>query len=84
MDELILKNISAEIEKKYHCKVIDISYAQLLSLCVRVKIQFNEDFLYKPFDDLPKPETVIFSEKQITFLKRVDLFDCVKEDCILN
>lgn len=84
MDELILQDISKEIEKKYDCKVISISFAQLLSLCVHVKIQFNEDFLYKPFDELPKPETIVFSERSIIFYKRVDLFDCVKKNCRLN
>ena len=84
MEELILKKISDEIEQKYNCKVISISYAQLLSLCVHVKIQFNDDFVYKPFDELPKPETIVFSERSIIFFKRVDLFDCVKQDYRLN
>lgn len=78
MDEILLKNISNEIEKKYNCKVLDISFAQLLSLCVMFKVQFNEDFLYKPFDDLPTPSTICFSERSAYFTKRVDLFDCVK------
>jgi hypothetical protein len=75
--ELLLL-ISNEIEQKYNCKVISINYAELLSLCVRVKVQFNDDFLYKPFDDLPKPETIVFSEKSIIFTKRVDLFEAYK------
>lgn len=81
---LILKNISNEIEQKYDCKVISISLVQILSLCVQVKIQFNEDFLYKPFDELPKPESIVFSERSIVFFKRVDLFDCVKNISKLN
>lgn len=84
MEELILKNISSEIEKKYNCKVMSIRYAQLLSLCVMVKIQFNDDFLYKPFDDMPKPETICFSERSMNFTKRVDLFDCVKNNINSN
>jgi len=84
MDELILKYISNEIEKKHDCKVISISFVQLLSLNVYVKIKFNEDFLYKPFDGLPKPETIVFSERSIIFYKRVDLFDCVKKNCRIN
>ena len=84
MDELILKKISAEIEQKYDCKVISIRYAQLLSLCVMVKIQFNEDFLYKPFESLPTPETICFSERSINFTRRVDLYECVKQDARLN
>jgi hypothetical protein len=83
MDELLLKNISDEIEKKYNCKVLDISFAQLLSLCVMFKVQFNDDFLYKPFDDLSKPDTICFSEKSARFTKRVDLFDCVK-NAVMN
>lgn len=75
-----LKKIAAEIETKHNCKVLTITYAQLLSLCVRVKIQFSEDFLYKPFDELPKPETIVFSERTITFFKRVDLFDCINSN----
>lgn len=78
MNDVILKNILEEIEQKFNCKVISIDYAQLLSLCVRVKIEFNDDFIYKPFEELPKPETICFSEKTIIFTKRVDLFDCVK------
>ncbi|HLD89412.1 MAG TPA: hypothetical protein VI911_00070 [Patescibacteria group bacterium] len=84
MDDLILKNISEEIEKKYDCKVMSICYAELLSLCVRVKIQYNEDFLYKPFKEMPTPDTIIFSERSVTFTRRVDLFECVKKDCHLN
>jgi hypothetical protein len=84
MDNLILKNISDEIEKKYNCKVVHISFAQLLSLCVRIKMKFNDDMVYKPFDDLPKPETILFSERSIIFFKRVDLFDCVKDNAKLN
>jgi hypothetical protein len=78
MEEVLLKAISEEIEKKHDCKVISISFAQLLSPCVMFKVKFNEDFLYKPFKDLPTPESIVFSEKSATFFKRVDLFDCVK------
>jgi hypothetical protein len=85
MDELILKSISKEIEKNYDCKVLTINYAQLLSLCVMVKIQFNEDYLYKPFSSgLPTPEFLCFSERTMTFFRRVDLFNCVKKGCGLN
>ena len=80
----MLQKISSEIEVSYNCKVISISYAQILSLCVRVKIQFNDDFLYKPFDSLPKPDIIVFSERSITFTKRVDLFDCARQDSSLN
>lgn len=47
------------------------------------KVKFNDDFLYKPFDDLPNPEAICFSEKWARFTKRVDLFDCVK-NAVMN
>lgn len=78
MNEIILKQISAEIEQKFNCKVVDIRFAQLISLCVNFKIQFDEDFLYKPFEGLPSPDMIFFSDKTASFYKRVDLFDCVK------
>jgi hypothetical protein len=84
MNKMLLKNISAEIERKYDCKVLSISYAQLLSLCVSVKIQFHEDFIYKPFEGLASPSTICFSERSINFTKRVDLFDCVQKESRLN
>lgn len=84
MEEIILKKIATEIEQKYNCNVIVIRYIRLLSLCVNVKIRYNEDFLYKPFDELPKPDTICFSERTINFTKRVDLFNCVKQNCGLN
>jgi hypothetical protein len=83
-DETILSKISKEIEEKYNCKVVTIRYAEILSLCVSVKVKFNEDFLYKPFNELPKPDTIIFSEKSMSFTKRVDLFDCIKDNISLN
>ena len=84
MDKILLKTISDEIEKKYNCKVLDIHFAQLLSWCVMVKIQFKDDFLYKPFEDMPTPETICFLERSINFVRRVDLFDCVKNNARLN
>lgn len=80
MKEDLLKNISKEIEQKYDCKVVSIRYAELLSLCVNVKIKMNEDFIYKPFENMPTPDTICFSEKTLSFYKRVDLFDCVKNN----
>ena len=84
ISDLVLKNISNEIEQKYECKVLSIYYAQLLSLCVMVKIQFKDDFLYKPFEDMPTPETICFSERTVSFARRVDLFECVKNIGSLN
>lgn len=80
MNEELLKNISKEIEKKYNCKVVSIRYAELLSLCVDVKIKMNDDFIYQPFRNMPTPDTICFSEKTLSFYKRVDLFDCVKNN----
>lgn len=83
-DNIILRSIAKEIEEKHNCKVLDIRFAQLLSLCVRFKIQFNDDFLYKPFEKLPTPDTIYFSDRSATFVQRVDLFDCVKNKTINN
>jgi hypothetical protein len=79
IDDLILKEISKEIEEKHNCKVVSIRFAQLLSLCIMAKIQFNEDFHYKP-DWLKyySISTICFSEKSINITRRVDLFECVK------
>jgi len=84
MDEIILKKITKEIEQKYDCKVLNIRYDQLLSLCITAKMQFNEDFLYKPFDNMPKPDYISFSDRTISITKRVDLFECVKNTANLN
>lgn len=85
MDKTILKLISKEIEQKHNCKVIDIDYAQLLSLCIRAKIKFNEDFHYEPeWLKYYSISTICFSEKTISIVRRVDLFDCVKINAKLN
>lgn len=84
MNKILLKEISNEIEAKWNCKVLSINYAQLLSLCVMFKVQFNDDFLYKPFEGLPTPSTICFSEKSANFTKRVDLFECVKNHASSN
>jgi hypothetical protein len=81
---LILEMISKEIEVVYNCKVEEIAFAQLLSLCVRVKLKFNDDFLYKPFDSMPTPNYICFSERTVMFYKRVDLFDCMRNYGKLN
>ena len=85
MDELILKEIAKEIEKKHNCKVVSIHYAELLSLCIMAKIQFIEDFHYEPeWLKCYSISTICFSEKTIHITRRVDLFDCVKKNCRLN
>ncbi len=78
MEDTILKNISNEIESNFNCKVVSIRFAQLISLCVDVKIKLHDDFIYKPFDELPKPDMICFSERTVSFYKRVDLFECMK------
>lgn len=85
MEELILKQIAKEIEDKHNCKVVSIHFAELLSLCIMAKLQFNEDFHYKPeWLDKYSISTICFSEKSINITRRVDLFDCVKNKCKLN
>ena len=85
MDELILKEIAKEIEKKHNCKVVSIHYAELLSLCIMAKIQFIEDFHYEPeWLKYYSISAICFSEKTIHITRRVDLFDCVKKNCRLN
>ncbi len=87
MNDLILNQITKEIENNHNCKVLEIRYAELLSLCVIAKIQFKEDFHYQP-ERLKyySISSVCFSEKTIQIIRRVDLFDCVKNNnrSILN
>jgi len=84
-DDIILKAISKEIETKHNCKVISIHYAELLSLCIKAKIQFNEDFHYQPeWLKYYSISTICFSEKTIHITRRVDLFECVKNKANLN
>jgi hypothetical protein len=85
MDKIILKNITKEIEEKHNCKVVNIRYAHLLSLCIVAKIQFNEDFHYEPeWLKYYSISTICFSEKSINITRRVDLFECVKNTANLN
>lgn len=85
MEEIILQKIKAEIEEKHECKVLSIRYAELLSLCVMAKIQFKEDFHYEPeWLKYYSISTICFSERSINITRRVDLFDCVKENASLN
>lgn len=83
--DIILKKISEEIEEKHNCKVVHIKYAQLLSLCIMAKIQFNDDFHYEPeWLKHYSISTICFSEKSINVVRRVDLFECVKQRVELN
>ena len=79
-EKYILKLIKQEIEEKHNCKVISIRIAELLSLCIMAKIQFEDDFHYEPkWLKHYSISTICFSEKSINFVRRVDLFDCIKE-----
>ena len=79
-EKYILQEITKEIEKKHNCKVVHIHFAELLSLCIMAKLQFNEDFHYKPeWLKYYSISTICFSEKTINITRRVDLFDCMKK-----
>lgn len=83
--QIILEKISKEIEEKHNCKVISIRLAELLSLCIMAKIQFNEDFHYQPeWLKYYSISTICFSEKTINITRRVDLFECMKNIAKLN
>ncbi len=85
MEDLILKEITKEIEQKHNCKVVHIHFAELLSLCIMAKLQFNDDFHYEPeWLKYYSISTICFSEKTIHITRRVDLFDCVKNNSKLN
>jgi len=78
-EKYILKLITKEIEEKHNCKVINIRFAEMLSLCIMAKIQFNEDFHYEPeWLKYYSISTICFSEKSINITRRVDLFECIK------
>ena len=79
MEQHLLKIISEEIERKYDCKVLHINLCSIIGTPnVQVKIQYNEDVVYKPCEHW-KPEMIIFSERSVRFFRRIDFFDCVKE-----
>lgn len=83
-EKVILKNISAEIEKRFACKVVDISLCHILGTPnVRCKIIYNDDFVYKPNEHW-RFETICFSERSVNFYRRVDFFDCMKELTKIN
>lgn len=78
LDNLLLKRISEEIERRFECKVISISFVNMLGTPnVMCKIQYNDDFVYQPCEHFT-PLMITFSEKSVTFMRRIDFFDCVK------
>jgi hypothetical protein len=85
MNDVILQKIRKEIEGKYNCRVVSIGYFKLISLCIIANIQFNDDIQYQPgWLKYFSIESLCFSEKSIRVIRRVDLFDCVKENSNLN
>lgn len=80
MEQHLLKIITEEIEQRFECKVISISICSIIGTPnVRVKVQFNEDFVWRPNEELGKFETIVFSERSASFFRRVDFFECVKK-----
>jgi len=83
--DLVLETIKKEIEELNTCKVLEIRYSKLLSLCVSAKLQFEEDFHYNPkWLKYYSISTICFSEKTINITRRVDLFDCMKNGILEN
>lgn len=79
MEEQLLKMISEEIETRFQCKVLDISLCSIIGTPnVQVKIQYNDDFVYKPCENWT-PDTICFSERSVRFFRRIDFFECVKK-----
>ncbi len=84
MRDHLLKIISAEIEQRFNCKVIVISMCHILGTPnVQVKIQYKDDFIYKPNEHWTI-DSIVFSEKSVRFYRRIDFFECVKKIANLN
>jgi hypothetical protein len=84
MEKHLLKIISAEIEQRFDCKVIDISLCSIIGTPnVQVKIQYNGDFIYKPCENWT-PDSIVFSERSVRFFRRIDFFECVKKLGVAN
>lgn len=78
-EKYLLKIISKEIEERFKCRVIDISLCFIIGTPnVQVRIQYNDDFVYKPNEHWTI-ESIVFSEKSVRFFRRIDFFDCVKQ-----
>lgn len=79
MKEHLLKIITQEIESRFACKVMDISLCTIIgTVNVQAKIQYNDDFVYKPCENWT-PDSICFSERSVRFFRRIDFFNCVKE-----
>ncbi len=74
----ILKMISKEIEQRFNAKIIDISLCYIIGTPnVQVKMQYNDDFIYKPCEHWTI-DSIVFSERSVRFFRRIDFFDCIK------
>ncbi len=74
----LLKIITAEIEKRFECKVMSISLISIIGTPnVMAKIQYNDDFIYKPCEHWTI-DSICFSERSVRFVRRIDFFECVK------
>ena len=84
MEKIILQKITKEIEERFNCKVVSIHMCSFLGTPnVQCKISYNEDFIYKPFEHWTI-NSIVFSEKSVTFFRRIDFFDCMKNIGALN
>lgn len=84
MDEMndiekgIAELIKLEIEERFDCKVISIKVVYILGTPnVMCKIQYNDDFVYKPCENWTI-SSLCFSERSAWFTRRIDFFNCMK------
>ncbi len=78
-DKVLLNIISKEIAERFSCEVISISLCNIIGTPnVLCKIKYNDDFIYKPCQHFT-PETMCFSERTVTFFRRIDYFESVKK-----
>jgi hypothetical protein len=83
-EKQILTLVSKEIEERFKCKVISINLTGILGTPnVYCKIIYNDDFIYKPCEHFT-PETIVFSERSVTFFRRLDYFNSAKKIANLN
>jgi hypothetical protein len=84
MTKHLLKIISKEIEERFKCKVISIELCHIIGTPnVHCKIQYEDDFIYKPNEHWTI-DSIVFSEKSVRFFRRIDFFECVKKLGVSN
>ena len=77
-DNVLLNIISKEISERFKCEVISISLCEIIGTPnVLCKIKYNDDFVYNPCEHFT-PKTICFSERTVTFFRRIDYFESVK------